>query len=188
MSRTSASLLQRLRQPATADAWVRFVKLYTPLLFYWARRLDLGHQDAADLVQDVFATLVQKLPHFEYDRDKGFRNWLRTVLVNKWRDSCRRRAPATGGDADAALAELAAPPESDAFGEAEYRRHLVQRALELMQAEFPAKMWKACWEHLVHDRPAAEVAAELDIAVGTVYVAKSRVLSRLRQELEGLLE
>ena len=57
-----------------------------------------------------------------------------------------------------------------------------------MQAEFPAKMWRACWEHIVHSRPAAEVAAELGIAVGTVYVAKSRVLSRLRQELEGLLE
>ncbi len=57
-----------------------------------------------------------------------------------------------------------------------------------MQAEFPSRMWKACWEHLVHDRPAADVAAELGIAVGTVYVAKARVLGRLRQELDGLLD
>ena len=188
MTATPASLLQRLRQPTAADAWVHFVKLYTPLLFYWARRLDLGHQDAADLVQEVFATLVQKLPHFEYDRAKGFRNWLRTVLLNKWRDACRRRALTANTGADAALAQLAAPADPDAFGEAEYRQHLVRRALELMQAEFPTKMWKACWEHLVKDRPAAEVAAELGIATGTVYVAKSRVLSRLRQELDGLLD
>jgi RNA polymerase sigma-70 factor, ECF subfamily len=64
----------------------------------------------------------------------------------------------------------------------------VRRALELMQAEFPMRLWKACWEHVVNDRPAAEVAAELGIAVGTVYVAKSRVLSRLREELADLLE
>jgi RNA polymerase sigma-70 factor, ECF subfamily len=187
MDSTSASLLQRLRQSAAADAWVRFVKLYTPLLFFWARRLGLGHQDAADLVQDVFATLVQKLPGFEYDRDRGFRNWLRTVLVNKWRDICRRKAVVIAGG-DEALAELAAPEDRDGFGAAEYRQHLVKRALELMQAEFSTKMWKAVWEHLVNDRPATEVAAELGIAVGTVYVAKSRVLSRLREELEGLLD
>jgi RNA polymerase sigma-70 factor (ECF subfamily) len=188
MNSTSASLLQRLRQTAAAEAWTRFVKLYTPLLFFWARRLGLSHQDAADLVQEVFATLVLKLPGFEYDRDKGFRNWLRTVLVNKWRDGCRRKIAAAGGQGDAALAEVAAPDDPDAFGEAEYRRHLVQRALELMQAEFPERMWKACWEHVVNDRPAIDVAAELGIAVGTVYVAKSRVLSRLRQELADLID
>jgi RNA polymerase sigma-70 factor (ECF subfamily) len=57
-----------------------------------------------------------------------------------------------------------------------------------MQVEFPEKMWKACWEHVVVGRSVAEVAAELGIAEGTVYVAKSRIMSRLRQELEGLLE
>jgi RNA polymerase sigma-70 factor (ECF subfamily) len=186
MHSTSASLLQRLRQSAAEDAWVRFVNLYTPLLFFWARRLKLDHADAADLVQEVFANLVQRLPQFEYDRDKGFRNWLRTVLLNKWRDRCRRRVPATG--AEAVLAELTVPDDAEAFGEAEYRRHLVRRALELMQAEFAPRMWQACWEHLVEDRPAAEVAAELGIVVGTVYVAKARVLSRLREELDGLLD
>jgi RNA polymerase sigma-70 factor (ECF subfamily) len=87
-----------------------------------------------------------------------------------------------------ALAELAVPDDAAEFSEAEYRRHLAQRALELMKVEFPPAMWPACWEHVVHGRPAAEVAAELGIAVGTVYVAKSRVLARLRQELDGLLD
>ena len=57
-----------------------------------------------------------------------------------------------------------------------------------MQAEFAPGTWKACWEHVVMGRPAAEVAAELGLALGSVYVAKSRVMSRLRQELQGLLE
>jgi RNA polymerase sigma-70 factor (ECF subfamily) len=188
MHTTSASLLQRMRQPSDEESWPRFVKLYTPLLFYWARRLGLQDSDAADLVQDVFTALVQKLPGFQYDPHKGFRNWLRTVLLNKWRDRGRRQALAGVSFSPGGLSELAAPEDADFFGEAEYRQQLVRRALELMQAEFPPRMWKACWEHVVIGRPAAEVAAELGIAVGTVYVAKSRVLCLLRQELAGLLE
>ena len=86
------------------------------------------------------------------------------------------------------LERLRQSTDAAAFDEAEYRRHLLHRALELMQVEFPLKTWKACWEHVVEGRPAAEVAAELDIGVGSVYVAKSRVIGRLRHELEGLFE
>jgi RNA polymerase sigma-70 factor (ECF subfamily) len=187
MNTTSATLLERLRLPSESDAWSRFTQLYTPLLFFWCRRLGLQEHDAADLVQEVFTTLVQKLPEFQYDRDRGFRNWLRTITLNKWRDRGRRAASAGNASADG-LAEVPAPEAAPAFDEAEYRQHLVHRALELMQNEFPPRTWKACWEHVVVGRPAAEVAAELGIAVGSVYVAKSRVLCRLRSELEGLLD
>ncbi len=138
-------------------------------------------------MQEVFTTLVQKLPEFRYQPGKGFRAWLRTVALNKWRDFLRRRAAAPAGD-PAALDEVVAPEDSGAFSEVEYRQHLVSRALRLMQAEFAPKTWQACWEHVAAGRPAAEVAAELGISVGSVYVAKSRVMSRLRQELAGLLE
>jgi RNA polymerase sigma-70 factor (ECF subfamily) len=148
----------------------------------------LQDTDAADLVQEVFTTLVQKLPEFQYDRNKGFRNWLRTVLLNKWRDRARRRVSATIVANEGDLAELVAPEASDTFAEVEYRQHLVSRALQLMQTEFPPKTWKACWEHVVAGRSAQEVAEELGISPGSVYVAKSRVLCRLRQELDGLLE
>src|SRR5712692_822077 len=95
MNSTSVSLLEQLRNPAesktTGPAWERFVELYTPLLYYWARRLGLRDQDAADLVQDVFLVLVRKLPEFSYDRHKSFRAWLRTVTLNKWRERQRQR-------------------------------------------------------------------------------------------------
>jgi RNA polymerase sigma-70 factor (ECF subfamily) len=134
MNTTSASLLQRLRQPAAQDAWGRFVQMYSPLLYGWAHRLGLAEADAADLVQDVFTTLVQKLPEFRYDPGKGFRGWLRAVLLNRWRDLGRRRVPVAGGPSQQqALAELPAP-EEELFGEAEYRQQLVSRALQLMQA------------------------------------------------------
>jgi RNA polymerase sigma-70 factor (ECF subfamily) len=188
MHTTSASLLQRLRRPDERAAWDRFVELYTPLLFHWARRVGLQEQDAADLVQDVLTTLVQKLPEFTLDDNGNFRGWLRTVTLNKWRDNARRRATRPlVGDA-AALAELPAPAELEDFWEAEYRKHLVDRALAVMRAEFQPTTWQACWQFVVEGRPAAEVAAALGISENAVYIAKSRVLRRLREELEGLLE
>ena len=186
MNTTAESLLDCLRRPEEPEAWARFVRLYTPLLFLWARRLGLQEQDAGDLVQDVFVTLVQKLPEFRYDPARSFRSWLRTVITNKWRDRGRRHHPAAGVPDD--LDNLPAADGPELFEEAEYRRHVVQRALQLMQTDFAPNTWKACWEHVVAGRPAAEVAAELGIAVGSVYVAKSRVLCHLRQELQGLLD
>jgi RNA polymerase sigma-70 factor (ECF subfamily) len=188
MEQTSASLLERLRQPGEQEAWIRFVKLYTAFLYHWARRLRLKEQDAADLVQEVFLVLVQKLPEFSYDRHKSFRGWLRTVMLNKWRDHQRRHTAVPVHQGEAFLSQLFGPDDTADFEEAEYRQHLVSRALRLMQAEFQPATWKACWEHVVSGRPAAEVARELGLSVDSVYAAKSRVLRRLRQELQGLLD
>jgi RNA polymerase sigma-70 factor (ECF subfamily) len=188
MHSTSVSLLERLRRPDAHAAWERFVHLYTPLLFYWARRVGLQEPDAADLVQDVFAVLVQKLPEFHYDRSQSFRSWLHAVLLNKWRELQRRRHVSAQPD-EACLAGLANPDDAiTEFDEAEFRQHLLMRAMQLMQADFQPTTWKACWEHVVCDRPADAVAQELQITVNAVYLAKSRVLRRLRQELVGFLD
>src|SRR5439155_22134518 len=179
MHTTPVSLLERVRQPGEQQAWGRFVAMYTPLLFYWARRIGLQESDAADLVQEVFTILVHKLPEFVYDRDKSFRSWLRTVLYNKWRDHQRRAA--VHAVQDSQLAERPGPDALAETWEAEYRELLVARALELMQAEFQPTTWRACWETAVAGRPAADVGRELGLSVDAVYAAKSRVLRRLRQ-------
>jgi RNA polymerase sigma-70 factor (ECF subfamily) len=188
MQSTPVSLLERLRRPDEQAAWEQFVELFTPFLYHCARRLGLRSGDAADLVQDVFAALVQKLPEFSYDPGRSFRAWLRTVTLNKFRENYRRRAVSAPAGAEPLAGELASPDPALAFDEAEYRRHLTARALEVMRAHFQPATWKACWEHAVVGRPAAEVAAELDLSEGAVYVATHRVLRRLRQELEGLLD
>lgn len=187
MQTTPVSLLERLRDPRDRPAWDRFVQLYTPLLFHWARRLELQDPDAADLVQDVLTTLVQKLPGFRYEPDKRFRGWLWTVTLNLSRQHRRRAALPVRPD-PAALEECEVSGELAALEDDEYNRHLVARALQLMQAEFRETTWKACWEHVIEGRPAAEVASELNMSVGAVYVAKSRVLRRLREDLGGLLD
>lgn len=188
MPTTPASLLQRLRQPGAAQAWDDFVELYSPLIFHWARRTGLQDADATDLVQEVFAVLVRKLPEFEYDAAKGFRKWLRTITLNKWRERMRKQAarPALTKD-DAALDAAEAPPGQEPFWEVEYREFLMRRLLEIMQAEFEPATWKACWETTVVGRSAADVGAELHLSAGAVRAAKFRVLCRLRARLDGLL-
>jgi RNA polymerase sigma-70 factor (ECF subfamily) len=192
MNTTPASLLERLRgtvrREAAAAAWSEFVELYTPLLYSWATRLGLQSADAADLVQDIFVTLVQKLPEFEYDSRKSFRAWLRTVLMNRWRDREKRAAVASEQKDAAALEQAAGPDQTLEVEEAEYREVLLRRALELMHREFRPATWRACWEQVVQGRPAAEVARELGLSVNAVYVARSRVLRRLREYLEHLLD
>ena len=185
-SSTSSSLLERLRQPDAGEAWARFVRLYTPLLFHWARGAGLPRQDAADLVQDVLVLLVRKMPAFRYDRRRSFRAWLRTVALNRWRERRRRAAPAAEGDE--ALREAAAPDDMAVFEESEYRRHVVRQALRALRGEFPDRTWQAFWRYAVEGEEAADVAEALGLRVGSVYAAKSRVLARLREELEGLLD
>lgn len=187
MDETSASLLERLRRPTDAEAWVRFTQLYTPLLFHWARRIGLRQEDAADLVQDVLTMLIRELPRFAYEPSGSFRGWLRTVTLNRWRNARRKRSESLLAAAPGGEVETAMPDHVPEIVEADYRRYLVGRALELMKASFRPSTWKACWEHVVLDRPAADVAVELGISEGAVYIATSRVLARLREELRGLL-
>jgi len=187
MDETSPSLLLRLRQaPSTAD-WDRFVELYTPILVAWAMRTGLRREDALDLAQEVMLTLLQKLPEFQYNPEMRFRSWLKTVLMNKWRDRMRRlkTAPPTG---DEGLSAVGSEENIEAFWERDHRQLLVRRALELMQADFKEATWRACWLTVAEGRTAAEAARELGISENAVYIAKHRVLERLRAELAGLLD
>jgi RNA polymerase sigma-70 factor (ECF subfamily) len=187
MEPTSASLLERLRQPDEPAAWGRFVSLYTPLIYSWGRQVGLQESDAADLVQDVLLALLQALPSFTYDRHRSFRGWLRTIALNKWRDA-RRRQGRVLLPGDGVLACAIDPEEPEAFGEAEYRQQLTSRALQVMQSDFQPATWKAFWEQVVVGRPADEVGAELGLSRGAVYAARFRVLDRLRRELAGLVD
>jgi RNA polymerase sigma-70 factor (ECF subfamily) len=188
MELTPASLLEHVRNPADQAAWKRFVQIYTPLLYHWAHRVRLQDQDAADLVQDVFTVLVQKLPEFQYDRQRSFRAWLKTILLNKWRERQRRRAPLSLEGNGSAVATVAEEPEPDDLSETEYRQQLVQRTLQVIRHEFQPATWQAFWQCFIGGRPAPEVAREQGITVNAVYIAKCRVLRRLRRELDGLLD
>jgi RNA polymerase sigma-70 factor (ECF subfamily) len=188
MYTTSITLLERLRDQADQEAWSRLVRLYTPLLLHWGRKCGLEPDAAADLIQDVFATLFQKLPEFTYEPGKSFRSWLRTVTLNHWRDRLRwlRARPLPPGDG--MLASVAGRDNVAELEEAEYRTHLVGEALRLMQQDFEPPTWQAFWLFTVEGHSAEEVAARLGLTPVKVYGAKFRVLNRLRQELHGFLD
>jgi len=188
MGTTSTSLLKRLEKLEDKEAWDRFVSLYTPLIYYWSRRTGLSNHDAADLVQDVMTVLVRKLPEFRYDPRKSFRGWLRTVTLNKWRERARRKSVPTVDPGQSGLQNLAAPDPMEEYWEQEYRQQLVSRAMQLLRPEFQPSTWEACWRYVVEGRRAEEAAAEAGVSLWTVYSAKSRLLRRLREELEGMLD
>lgn len=186
MQTTPVSLLYRLQQAGTPADWVRFAGLYTPLLLYWARRLGLQEADAADLAQDVLARVWRQIGSYHRRPGKRFRGWLWTLTRNRFLELGRRR-PAPDQAADPGQWADPDDPVADLV-EGEYNSYLVHRALQLMEAEFEPATWKACREFVIADRPAADVAAELGLTPNAVYLAKARVLRRLREELDGLLE
>jgi len=183
MESTATSLLERLRHQPHADDWSRFVRLYAPLLLDWARGTGASESDAADLVQDVFATLVEQLPTFQYDPQRSFRAWLRTILLNRWRAMQRKRQPIPAGDFDG----LPGPAEPTFPDEADDRVQLLRQALGLLRSEFQPATWEAFRRTLLLGQPVAQVAAELKMSANAVYIARSRVLQRLRREMAGLV-
>lgn len=186
MDSTSPTLLEQLRGPDRAAAWGRFVSLYTPLLARWADRARVPAADRPDLIQDVYVAVLRAVPGFAYDPGRSFRAWLHTVLTNKVHDLRRKKVPAPLPDGSGF--PVAADDPVPALDEAEYRRVLAARAARLMAADFAPATWKAFWGTAVDGRPAAEVGAEVGLSVNTVYLARARVLARLRHELAGLWE
>ncbi|MFV1967504.1 MAG: RNA polymerase sigma factor [Pirellulaceae bacterium] len=188
MDSTSVSLLRRLRQPDQQVAWQRFVDLYAPLIYHWSRSQGLNATDAPDLVQEVLATLVAKLPEFEYDPTQRFRGWLRTVTVNKARDFQRRHSARPSSGLEGTIQKVTVADAPDLFEEAQYRIYLVRRLRQLMETEFEPRTWQACWKYVTEGRSAADVGRELGISANAVRVAKCRVLCRLREQLDGMLD
>jgi RNA polymerase sigma-70 factor (ECF subfamily) len=178
------SLLDRLRRGGSGQDWERFVDLYGPLLKFWARRL-VRADDVADLIQDLLLRVMQKLPSFRRVGNRTFLAWLRAVLRNRCRDLGRQAATRPCTRASTALDAAIGDDGRAEAALTDERNRLIRRALQIMRTDFQPTTWRACWERVAADRPAAEVAAELGVSVAVVYSATSRVLRHLRRELAG---
>jgi RNA polymerase sigma-70 factor (ECF subfamily) len=191
---TSLGLLQRARA-REPGAWARLADLYEPLVDHWCRRAGLQPADGADVRQEVFLAVASHLGEFRAAAEGGttFRGWLRVITANKIRDHWRRGDPVPGAGGDEAQRRLesvpdAGPLDSDPGALAEESGLLYRRALELVAREFGDRTWRAFWRLVIAGKAAADVAAELGTTTNAVYLAKSRVLARLREEFTGLLE
>jgi RNA polymerase sigma-70 factor (ECF subfamily) len=189
---TRPSLLMRIRDVNDAESWRTFVNTYAPLVHGYCRKRGLQDADAADVTQEVLAQVARSIRAFEHDPARGrFRDWLRTVIQGKlvrWAER-RPRERSVAGDADGGnLLEQLASPEADSEWADEFNTHVLQTALRRIRDGFEARNWQAFHEVWARCRPAAEVASELNMPVAAVYVAKARVLKRLRDEVLHLAE
>jgi RNA polymerase sigma-70 factor (ECF subfamily) len=194
MATTSASLLGRLRDGRDPDAWGRVLDLYGPLIRNWAERLGVRGADADDLVQDVLAVVVRRFPEFVHpDKPGAFRGWLRAIAVNCARDFWKRRryAPEAPGGTDFGqyLNQLEDPdhPLSRQWDH-EHDVYVTRRLLDRLKAEFEPRTWDLFRRFVLDGAPADQVAREFETSPNAVYIAKSRVLARLREEAAGLLD
>ncbi len=192
-SETSTGLLRRaiLRE---ADAWEKLVALYGPLVYDWCRTKGrLQASDAQNVAQEVFLRVSQKLGTFHRDRaGDSFRAWLYAIARNCWRDHHRQqREQATGGSEGQRRFEQIPVSGSDEASRAEADQEeagLCRRAVELIRGEFSERDWQAFQQVVLDGRPVADVALDLNVTRNVVYLARSRILARLKAEFGELLE
>jgi len=190
---TSQSLLDRLQTHPDPQAWQRLVAIYEPWLRSWLGRHQLQPVDIDDLLQNILLVVSQKLPVFVHNGQPGaFRAWLRTILVHQVRHflrTQRHRQARTAAPLPDWLDQLEAPRSSlSQQWDQEHDREVVRRLLAAVQPEFQPRTWEVFRMLVLEDRPATEVAQHFGMERNAVYVAKARVLARLRQELRGLLD
>ena len=192
--RTSGTLLLRLRQLDDREAWGEFVEQYTPRIFAWCRRYRLQDSDAADVTQEVLGKLVRAIRSFDYDATRGsFRGWLKTVTNNAVRDFLEDLARPGRGSGDTQvggmLAALQAPDaiqDLTASLEEEAERELLREAESRVQLRVQPNKWEAYRLTALKNVAASDAATELGMPVSEVYMAKSRVLKLLREEVARL--
>ncbi len=191
-SPTRPSLLLRIREPRDTESWTTFVAVYGPLIYRHCLRRGLQHADAEDVTQQVFAQVHRSIRQFEYKPAQGrFRDWLGVVTRHKIARFLKKQAGEVqaAGEADewSALETVPAPEQETPWME-ECNRHILETALANIRPHFEELTWRA-FELVWHDnRSPAEVAQELGRPIDWVYVAKSRVLERLHEEVEELAE
>ena len=183
---TKASLPVRIRDHADRDAWARFVDIYGPLVYGFVRKKGLQDADAVDLMQDVLRSVAGAIGRLEYDPAKGrFRGWLFTIVQNRLRNELKaksRRENAAGDSAvDAVLNSEPADADWRSEWDGDHRRQLFAWASGQVQAEVNECTWRAFRRTAVDGASGKEVAQELEMTVAAVYLAKSRVMARLKE-------
>jgi RNA polymerase sigma-70 factor (ECF subfamily) len=191
---TRYSLLLSIKDPQNHAAWVEFVAIYEPLVYRLARRYGLQDADARNLCQEVFRVVAKSARQWRPDARLGsFRGWLFRVARNLIIDSLRQHTRQIRGTGNSDVQRLlesvpTVADEHERLIETEYRRHLFYAAARSIETEFSASTWQAFWRTAVQSRKVADVALELGMSPGAVYIARSRVVARFCRrvkEIEG---
>ncbi|MEZ6094110.1 MAG: sigma-70 family RNA polymerase sigma factor [Pirellulaceae bacterium] len=187
---TRHSLLLQLAEPANQSAWKDFVRLYEPVILRMAMKKGLQLSDAQDLCQEVLTRVARTAETWSPDRDRGtFRGWLSQVVRNLAIDHFRRtsRRPIMPGDSfvrDNADATNGSTEEQ--LFDHEERKQIFFRAAEVARDSFTDKTWLAFWQTCVEHQSPQFAAQQIGISIGAVYIARSRVIKKIRTIVEQL--
>jgi RNA polymerase sigma-70 factor (ECF subfamily) len=188
MTQTRTSLLRRVRNPADGASWAEFVALYEPLLLNYVRKRGLNEHDARDVVQTIFVNLLRKMPNFELDKSRGrFRTWLWRVCHHAVVDHGRARQRIQKAEIARRQNFTEAEPEPEDWI-AMHRQRTLQFAMERVRAVTAPKTWACFEQHVLRNRPGADVGAEVGLPANSVYVNASRVVERIRDECAAYRE
>jgi RNA polymerase sigma-70 factor (ECF subfamily) len=188
---TSLTLMMRVQQdPADPRAWDEFVQCYRPMISAWCRKWGSQESDAEDVAQAVLLKLLTAMKRFQYDPDRSFRAWLKTVTQNAWNDflASRRANPALEAVQVDALAD-----SHDALADLEktmeraYDCELLEMAMRRVERRVKTATWQAFRLTVLDNRSGAEAAKELGMPVAHVFVAKHRVQKQLEEEMRILM-
>jgi RNA polymerase sigma-70 factor (ECF subfamily) len=190
---TCASLLVRLRDPRDEAAWRDFVDRYASLVYGYARKQGLQDADAADLTQEVLGAVASGIGRLEYDPARGaFRNWLFTIVRRRLADWWAARGQQVQGSGDSATSQLLhrcpAADGMESQWQAEWERRLFALACNQVRATVTDTTWEAFWRTAVAGQSGKQVAGDLGLSVAAVYLARRRILMRLREQVQLLQE
>jgi RNA polymerase sigma-70 factor (ECF subfamily) len=193
MSDTPISLLERIRGSGADASWARLVEAYGPMIRRWLGQAGMAEADVDDIAQEVLLVVLAKLPDFDRQRTGSFRNWLRKVTLNCLRDyrkAVRRRRIATEDSRfENVIQELAdADSRLSRLWNAEHDQQLLRYLLSQVRENFSPATVHAFTRVVLDEQSPDTVAAELGMTVNAIFIAKSRVLARLRECGEGLIE
>lgn len=187
---TRASLILRLPTAADAEAWGEFVSIYEPFVYRFARRGGLQDADARELVQNVMISVGHAVGRWKPDRQQArFRTWLFRIARNQLLDVLSKQRRTVAAQGGSGLIEVldsltTAPETAEQQMRLEHRRELFRWAAGRVRPTVRTTTWNAFWMTAVEDRSIEAVAAHLGLTPGAVYIARSRVLCKLRDEVQ----
>ena len=189
--KTRSSLIIRLRRSDDQLAWNDFIEIYQPLVFRLAKARGLQEADALDLTQEVLTRVAKAIRQFDPDAPGTFRGWISRITRNLVIDFLRskNRQQLTSDDtAIRQLVESQPSVEDSRWFDLEHRRQVFHWAATKIKGLFKDKTWEAFWLTSVENRSVKQVADELGLTTGAVYIARSRVISKLKQKVSHQLD
>lgn len=179
-SRTRPSLLARVKQGDTT-AWNEFDELYRRILRGYARAWRLEGNQIEDVVQHCMLKFTEHVGSFEYNPQRGFRKWLRTLVNNYVRNLFRKKREEQLKSGVLAEVRSTEPPAEDLLDDIE-REHAIEYCLEqLRRSERNPKVIDAFMRVAIEQQPTEKAATALGMSRNQVYLAKHHVTRRLRE-------